>query len=95
MLRFFENVSGRINLNKIYKAIIGGSVLVALSFVFSTNYFGLGIDTIKNAIEGKSVNSLAFILKMLFTSITLSFGGSGDIITPIFFCWSYCRQYIR
>ena len=85
MLRFFENVSGRIKLNKIYKAIIGGSVLVALSFVFSTNYFGLGIDTIKNAIEGKSVNSLAFILKMLFTSITLSFGGSGGIITPFFF----------
>jgi H+/Cl- antiporter ClcA len=85
MLRFFENVSGRIKLNKIYKAIIGGSVLIALSLVFSTNYFGLGLDTIKNAVEGESVNSGAFILKMLFTSITLSFGGSGGIITPIFF----------
>jgi len=85
MLRFFENVSGRMKLNKIYKAIIGGSVLIALSLVFSTNYFGLGLDTIKNAVEGESVNSGAFILKMLFTSITLSFGGSGGIITPIFF----------
>jgi H+/Cl- antiporter ClcA len=85
MLRFFENVSGRMKLNKIYKAMIGGSVLIALSFVFSTNYFGLGLDTIKNAVEGESVNSGAFILKMLFTSITLSFGGSGGIITPIFF----------
>jgi len=83
MLRFFENVSGRMKLNKIYKAIIGGSVLIALSLVFSTNYFGLGLDTIKNAVEGESVNSGAFILKMLFTSITLSFGGG--IITPIFF----------
>jgi len=85
MLRFFENLNSRMNLNKIYKAIIGGSALIALSFVFSTNYFGLGLDTIKNAVEGESVNSGAFILKMLFTSITLSFGGSGGIITPIFF----------
>jgi len=88
VLRFFENVSSRMKLNKIYKAIIGGSVLIALSFVFSKDYFGLGLDTIKKALEGESVNFGAFILKMLFTSITLSFGGSGGIITPIFFVGS-------
>jgi H+/Cl- antiporter ClcA len=31
------------------------------------------------------VSWYAFLLKPLFTSITLSFGGSGGIITPIFF----------
>ncbi len=30
----------------------------------------------------------AFLLKPLFTSITLSFGGSGGIVTPIFFVGS-------
>ena len=84
-LRFFENTGSRMRLNKIYKAIIGGSVLVVLAFIFSTSYLGLGLETIKNAIEGDNVNSGAFILKMLFTSITLSFGGSGGIVTPIFF----------
>jgi H+/Cl- antiporter ClcA len=84
-LRFFENTGSRMRLNKIYKAIIGGSVLVVLAFIFSTRYLGLGLETIKNAVEGDSVHPGAFILKMLFTSITLSFGGSGGIVTPIFF----------
>ncbi len=84
-LRFFENTASRMRLNKIYRAIAGGSVLVILAFIFSTSYLGLGLETIKNAIEGDGVNPGAFILKMLFTSITLSFGGSGGIVTPIFF----------
>lgn len=85
VLRFFEKTSRHMKLNKIYKAIIGGSVLVILAFIFSADYLGLGLETIKKAIEGESVNPVAFILKMLFTSITLTFGGSGGIVTPIFF----------
>ncbi|MEW6738608.1 MAG: chloride channel protein [Nitrospirota bacterium] len=85
MLRFFENTGSRMKFNKIYKAIAGGLVLVVLAFIFSTSYLGLGLETIKNAIEGDNVNSGAFILKMIFTSITLNFGGSGGIVTPIFF----------
>jgi H+/Cl- antiporter ClcA len=85
ILRFFENTGSRMKLDKIYRAIMGGSALVVLAFIFSTTYLGLGLETIKNAIEGENVNPGAFILKMVFTSITLSFGGSGGIITPIFF----------
>lgn len=85
ILRFFEKTGSRMKLNKIYMAIMGGSVIVVLAFIFSTSYLGLGLETIKNAIEGESVNPGAFILKMLFTSITLNFGGSGGIVTPIFF----------
>ncbi|GER93025.1 voltage-gated chloride channel [hot springs metagenome] len=85
MLRFFENTGRRMRLNKIYKPLIGGSVLVVLAIVFSTDYLGLGLQTIKNALEGDKVYAGSFLLKMIFTSITLSFGGSGGIITPIFF----------
>lgn len=85
MLRFFEKTSRRMMLNKIYKAVIGGSILVILAFIFSTDYLGLGLETIKSAIEGDRINPGAFVLKMIFTSITLNFGGSGGIITPIFF----------
>lgn len=84
-LRFFENTGNRVRLNKIYKAIIGGLVLVVLTFIFSASYLGLGLDMIKKAIEGDIINPAAFALKMLFTSITLNFGGSGGIVTPIFF----------
>jgi H+/Cl- antiporter ClcA len=88
MLRFFERKSKIIMIWKPFKGLIGGSVLVILTLLFSTRYLGLGLDTIKNTLEGESVSPVAFLLKMLFTSITLSFGGSGGIVTPIFFIGS-------
>jgi len=84
-LRFFERVSGRITIWSPLKGILSGSVLIILTFFFSTRYLGLGLDTIKTAVEGGNVPGGAFLLKILFTAITLSFGGSGGIITPIFF----------
>ncbi|MDD5009153.1 MAG: chloride channel protein [Syntrophorhabdaceae bacterium] len=85
ILRFFEHLSKKIRLWPPFKALIGGAPLVLLSLIFSTKYLGLGLDTIKSVLEGGSVARGAFLLKMLFTSITLSFGGSGGIVTPIFF----------
>lgn len=85
MLRYFEKLSGKIRLWPPLKGLIGGVPLVLLSLIFSTQYLGLGLETIKNVLEGGAVFPGAFLLKMLFTSITLSFGGSGGIVTPIFF----------
>ena len=45
----------------------------------------MGLDTIKYALEGGKVFILAFLFKMIFTAVTLNFGGSGGIVTPIFF----------
>lgn len=84
-LRFFEKVSKKINLHDFYKALIGGSALAILAFLFSTHYLGLGLDTIKTSLEGGEVPLISPFLKILFTSITLNFGGSGGIVTPIFF----------
>jgi H+/Cl- antiporter ClcA len=68
-----------------YKGLAGGTVLVVLAFIFSRKLLGLGLDTIQVALEGEHVNPLIFLGKMLFTAVTLSFGGSGGIVTPIFF----------
>ena len=84
-LRFFERLSHRTTIWSPLKGLLGGVLLIILSFLFSTRYLGLGLDTIKDALEGGNVPSGAFLLKILFTAITLSFGGSGGIITPIFF----------
>jgi H+/Cl- antiporter ClcA len=84
-LRLFERVSLRTRIWSPLKGVLGGSVLIILSFLFSSRYLGLGLNAIKAALEGGTVLGIAFILKILFTSITLSFGGSGGIITPIFF----------
>lgn len=85
VLRLFERISHRINIWPPLKGLLGGSLLVVLTLIFSTHYLGLGLDTIKNALEGSVLPIGAFLLKMLFTAITLGFGGSGGIITPIFF----------
>jgi len=85
VLRLFEWLGKKINLRETYKAVLGGSVLAMLGLLFSTRYFGLGLDTIKTSLEGGEVPLIAPLLKILFTSITLNFGGSGGIVTPIFF----------
>ncbi len=85
ILKAGKNLSDRIKLWKPLKGLIGGSAMAALTMLFSTRYLGLGLDTIEQTIEGGKVAWHSFILKMLLTAITLNFGGSGGIITPIFF----------
>ncbi len=84
-MRLFEDLSSKINLWKPLKGVIGGLIIIVLAFIFSTKYLGLGLETIQEILEGKEIVIYAFILKIIFTSITLNFGGSGGVITPIFF----------
>jgi H+/Cl- antiporter ClcA len=67
-------------------AVAGGLFLVALFGVAGERYAGLGVETIEGTLTGSiRVVSAAFILKILATSVTLESGGSGGIVTPIFF----------
>ncbi|MBI5587352.1 MAG: chloride channel protein, partial [Deltaproteobacteria bacterium] len=70
------------------KSVIGGMVLIMITLLFSTNYLGLGLPVMESALEGGGIPWYAFILKTVTTSITLNFGGSGGIQTPIFFIGS-------
>lgn len=85
VLKYSENISDRIAIWSPYKGITGGVVLVLLTFLLSREYLGLGLEPMQNALEGGNVPALAFFFKMVFTAITLNFGGSGGIVTPIFF----------
>jgi len=84
-LKYFKRLSDKIRLWAPLKGLIGGSALVLLAMTFSTQYLGLGLETIESALHGDYVPWLAFAFKILFTCITLTFGGSGGIVTPIFF----------
>ena len=88
ILKRGEKISGRIRLWEPFKGIIGGALLVSLALLFSTQYLGLGLDTVETCLSGGDVEWFAFLLKPVFTSLTLSFGGSGGIVTPIFFVGS-------
>jgi H+/Cl- antiporter ClcA len=63
----------------------GGALLAALGWIFSDRYLGLGIPTIEASVRGAWVPPQAFLLKIVFTAISLAVGGSGGIITPTFF----------
>jgi len=85
MLEAGDRISKRIKIWKPFKGLIGGVLLVGLTLIFSTEYLGLGLSTIEAALRGEATDWYAFLVKPLFTAITLSFGGSGGIVTPIFF----------
>ena len=64
---------------------LGGFALVGLALAFSPQFLGLGDQVLQDTIRGQEVIWYAFLLKILATSITLNFGGSGGIIMPICF----------
>ncbi|WP_381498688.1 chloride channel protein [Spirosoma flavum] len=68
-----------------WKGLLGGFVLVGLTGLFSRDYLGLGLNLMEGCIKGLPVNWYAFLLKALFTVITLSISRSGSVITPVLF----------
>jgi len=67
------------------RPVIGGIILaIAIYFMGTTKYIGLGIPTIVDAFN-VNLNSYDFLLKVLFTSFTLGAGFKGGEVTPLFF----------
>jgi len=79
-----------ISVNTYIKAFVGGSIIVVLTLIFGEQYIGLGLTTIghalsKNPADYQDIHWYTFILKTIFTSLSLGAGGSGGVITPIFY----------
>jgi H+/Cl- antiporter ClcA len=85
VLHLGERLSAKLHMWPPLKGLVGGAAVVVLALIFSTRYLGLGLTTIESCLRGEHIEWFAFILKPLFTSLTLAFGGSGGIVTPIFF----------
>lgn len=64
--------------------LISGSSLVVLMFFVGRQYAGLSLPLLTQALSGHSVPTLAFGWKLVMVGITLGFGMSGGIITPLF-----------
>ncbi|MBQ4090357.1 MAG: chloride channel protein [Clostridia bacterium] len=74
--------------NDYVRVIVGGAAIIALTLIIgSRDYNGGGGDVILAALAGEA-RPEAFILKILFTAITLSFGFKGGEIVPSFFIGS-------
>jgi len=82
---FWSNLFGKYIKYPPLRPVIGGTILaIAIYFMGTTKYIGLGIPTIVEAFD-VNLNSYDFLLKLLFTSFTLGAGFKGGEVTPLFF----------
>ncbi len=73
-------------INPFFKGMFGGTIIVILAAIFGSEYLGLGIDIIALSLNPEYHASIFEpVLKILFTALTLGFGGSGGFVTPILF----------
>ena len=71
--------------NAYIRVAVGGTLVAALVFILRTqDYIGLGENVMAAAFDGKVV-WYAFLLKILFTCLTLETGFKGGEIVPSFF----------
>ncbi|MFT3904971.1 MAG: chloride channel protein [Steroidobacteraceae bacterium] len=85
-LRVFERLLRRWRAHPYWLALLGGVALIGLYTLAGERYAGLGTDSIEAVLAGTlMLGSSAFLIKILATTMTLETGGSGGILTPIFF----------
>lgn len=78
------------NYNLYLKAFVVGLCMVIVSFFLSDKYLGLGLGVIEDALDpnaffSEGISWYDFIMKIIFTGLTLGAGGSGGVVTPIFY----------
>ncbi|MBQ9680216.1 MAG: chloride channel protein [Ruminococcus sp.] len=71
--------------NEYLRTAVGGTAITLLTLLIGTRYNGIGGEVIAAAVENGSALPYDFILKMLFTVITIGFGFKGGEIIPTFF----------
>ena len=72
--------------NDYLRAFLGGMILLALTLICGvTDYNGGGMNIITLAVEEGQAKPWAFLMKLIFTAITLSAGFKGGEIVPTFF----------
>ena len=75
----------------VLRAAAGGALVIALTFLVwlwnpgTYDYNGAGEAVLHAAVEGGQARPEAFLLKMLFTTLTLGAGFKGGEIVPVFF----------
>jgi H+/Cl- antiporter ClcA len=85
-MRGIERAARRLEHQPYLLAALGGAVLAVFYVLAGDAYAGLGTATISATLAGVgTVATLAFLFKIFATSVTLETGGSGGIVTPIFF----------
>jgi H+/Cl- antiporter ClcA len=85
-LRNTARIVRRVEAHPYLLAASGGTLLVAIYLTAGSQFSGLGTATIDGVLSGTVTAGVMMVLvKIAATAITLETGGSGGIVTPIFF----------
>ena len=84
-LHVTEHLAARLMKNSYLRAAAGGAVIIALTLLLgTTDYTGAGMDVISRALTGEA-SGWAWLLKLLFTAVTIGCGFKGGEVVPSFF----------
>lgn len=70
--------------NAYVRAAAGGVVIILLTLVFGRDYNGAGMDVVARALSGDA-DTWAWVLKIVFTAVTIGCGFKGGEVVPSFF----------
>lgn len=76
--------------NSAMRPVLGGFVIIALTLalnslgISASDYLGLGVPLALGSTQGQEVFALAFLLKLVYTAVTLGTGFLGGEVTPLF-----------
>lgn len=94
LLKLIEKFSERLRCWTPLKGLLGGALLL-VTLLLGDRYLGLGLTTVESVLNGQSVGTgYDPFIKMAATAVTLSFGGSGGIVTPIFFIGATAGSFL-
>jgi len=83
MLKYAEELRKKLKLSPEFSGLLGGLALMVI-FGLSPQSAGLSTSLLGTIFTGGQVPSFSAWWKIVATSVTLGFGGSGGIITPLF-----------
>lgn len=91
--KLWGKLFGRIA-NEYYRVTVGALLLLLMIYLSgTTKYIGLGIPSILSAFEVPAVG-YDFLLKIIFTTLTLSIGFKGGEVTPLFFIGATLTSFL-
>jgi H+/Cl- antiporter ClcA len=79
--------------NQYIRAAVGGVLVILLALIFGKDYLGMGGHVIAAAFQ-HSARPEAFLLKLIFTAVTLGAGFRGGEIVPAFFVGATLGSFV-
>ncbi len=85
-MKFFHKGFEKYIRNAYIRAFVGGALVVIMTLIVGTrDYNGSGMHIIEGIFHGEKVSKAAFLMKIIFTAITIGSGFRGGEIVPTLF----------